>query len=107
MDIWHSDVELCTHVLLQLRVRSQNFVQDGSPHYVLSPPQNDCPTPGVLCPKKIVQDQMFIDFIDVEIVWHTELFGNIFYMKKINKHLMFLGHKTPGVGQSFWDGGSS
>ena len=30
---------------------------------------------GGLCPKKIIQGQMLIDFVDVEIVWHTKLFG--------------------------------
>ena len=54
---------------------------------------------GGLCPKKIIQGQMLIDFVDVEIVWHTKLFG-WFYINKINKHFIFLGHKTPGVGQS-------
>ena len=51
--------------------------------------------PGVLCPKKIVQGQMIIDFVDVEIVWHTKLFG-WFNINKINKRLIFSGHKTLG-----------
>jgi hypothetical protein len=38
-------------------------------------------------PKMIVRDQMFIDFVDVGIVWHTEFFGKIFYINKINKLL--------------------
>ena len=36
---------------------------------------------GVLCPKNIVWDQMFID---VEIIWHTKLLGKFFYIKKID-----------------------
>ena len=29
--------------------------------------RNDCPTPRVFGPKMIVRDQMFINFVDVEI----------------------------------------
>ena len=39
----------------------------------------------------IVRDQLFIDFVDVEIVWHTK----------------FWDKKLWGVGQSFWDGRSN
>ena len=46
---------------------------------------------------KIVRDQMLIEFVGVEIVWHTKLVGKIFYIKKINRHLIFMEHKTPGV----------
>ena len=56
------------------------------------------------------RDQMFIDFVDVEGVWHTKLPSKNFYVNKINKHLILgnnLGTKNfGGVGQSFWDGGS-
>lgn len=39
---------------------------------------------------------MFIDFVDVEMVCQTELFGKIFYINKINIHLILddiLGQK--------------
>ena len=39
-------------------------------------------------PKMIVRDQMLIDFVDVEIFWHTKLFGKNFYINEINKHLI-------------------
>jgi hypothetical protein len=42
-----------------------------------------------LRPKMIVLDQMVIDFVDVEIVWY------FFCINKINKSLIFWGHKTP------------
>ena len=36
----------------------------------------------------IVQDQMFIDLFDIEIICHTKLFGKNFYIIKINEHLI-------------------
>ena len=39
----------------------------------------------VVCPKIIIQDQVFIEFVDVEIVWHTKyLAKNSISIKSIN-----------------------
>ena len=39
-----------------------------------------------LCPK------MFIDFVDIEIVWHTMLSGQIFDINATEKHLILNNH---------------
>lgn len=41
---------------------------------------------------------MLLDFVDLEIAWHTKSFGKIFYINKINKHLIFWDIKLPGEG---------
>jgi hypothetical protein len=46
----------------------------------------------VFYPKMIIRVQMFVDFVDVEIIWHTKLFGKIFYINKVNKHLNSNNH---------------
>jgi hypothetical protein len=55
----------------------------------------------------IDREEMLVDFLDVEIVWHTKLFGKIFYINEINKHLNLDNHfgtkKLREVRQSFWD----
>ena len=51
------------------------------------------PPPGSFMSQK---GQIFIDFLDVEKTVKESDMSNNFYINKINKHLIFLGHKTPG-----------
>lgn len=64
--------------------------------------------PVLTRPKMIVRYQMFMDYVDVKIVWHTTLFGKRFYINNIDEHLNSDNHfgieKLQGVGQPSWDG---